>query len=196
MRVASPSDEPFDTYDETVIDATVFYRMPAEGMNGWAFFLNYGNRRAFLNNIPLPGVAYAYVPNRSTFALVGVPVLIFRSRFGDGWGAEFFYFPPIRGRFHISYDVTPRLAAHTGVRSYRDAFLRSDREDADEWLRHEIILGDVGLRWQVDDRLSLDSRVGYSFDRHIYESDSFSDDDDRIDLDNGFSFRLQMTASL
>jgi len=196
LNVGSPSDEPFDSYDETIIGATALYRLPAGERSSWNFFLNYANQRSFLANIPLPGVGYAYVPNRDTFALIGLPVAMFRTKIHQRWGVEFFYFPPIRGQAKLSFDITPEVSPYLGFKSYRDAFLRADREDSDEWLRHEVLLGELGLTWKLNKRLKLDGSVGYAFDRYLYESDSFNDDDDRIDLEEGFAFRLQVTSKI
>ena len=190
LGVHSPSDRPFNSIDETVIDATAFYRVPAKDRNSWVFFLNYGNRRSFLNHVPLPGMAYAYAPSRETFALIGLPVAMARTRFRDDWSLDIFYFPPVRGRVTLAYALSPRLSPYVTVRSYRDAFLLADRSDPDEWLRHEIIEGDLGLKWQATERLSLDAHIGYAFDRKVYQSDSFGDDDDGLDLDSGVAFRL------
>jgi hypothetical protein len=196
LRLGSPSDKPFNSYDETVIGATGLYRIPAGQRNSWNVFLDFATQRSFLSNIPLPGVAYAWVPNRETFALIGLPVAMYRTRFAERWGFELFYFPPIRGRAKLSYDITPGLTPYLSFKSYRDAFLRAGREDSDEWLRHEVLLGEVGVRWKLGKQISLDGAAGYAFDRYLYESDSFSDDDDRIDLEDGFALRLQVTSRI
>ena len=196
LRASSPSDTPFHTVDETVIDVTGLYQIPSGERNSWNFFLSYANQRSFLANIPLPGVGFAYVPNRQTFALIGLPVTMFRTRYGLNWGLEFFYFPPIRGKAMLSYDIAPNLTPYLGIKSYRDAFLRSDREDTDAWLRHAVVLGELGLTWKLNRRIKMDASAGYAVDRYVYESDSFTDDDDRIDLESGSAFRIQLTAAM
>jgi hypothetical protein len=196
VSVGSPSDKPFNSMGETEVNATGFYRVPAGEKSSWVAFLNYGNRRSFLNHVPLPGLAYAYEPSRDTFALVGLPVAMFRTRFKQDWTFDAAFFPPLNGRATLAYDLHPRLSPYVGLRSYRDTFLRADRSDDDDWLRHEVVEGNLGVKWKAGKLVRLDAKVGYTFDRKVYESDSFSDDDDALDLENGLTFKLAASVKL
>ena len=137
--VGSPSDRPFHSLSETQLGATAFYLRPAGGRNAWVFFLNYSNQRSFLNHVPLPGVAYLWVPSRDTFAMIGLPVALLRTSLTPDLSLELFYFPPVRGRVRLAYALTPRVMPYLRFRSDRDAFLRWDRSESDAWLRHAVV---------------------------------------------------------
>ena len=63
--ISSPSDEPFNSYDELGINTTIFLRKPIASRpnDAWLFFINYSNNRTDLNHIPLPMISYWYQPS-------------------------------------------------------------------------------------------------------------------------------------
>jgi hypothetical protein len=182
---------------EVQISGTAFYLVPTgKGRNSWAFFLNYSNQRSFLDHIPLPGAAYIWSPSRKTFAMIGLPIAFLRTSPFQDLSLEFFYFPPIRGRIKMAYAWNSRWTSYLLLRSDRDAFLRADRTDDDAWLRHSVVEANLGLGCQLNRHFSLDLSVGYAFDRQVYESDSFSEDGDAIELEPGPLASLRLRAQL
>src|SRR5262249_6539956 len=73
VTVGSASDKPFHSFDEMVVGASSFLRVPQGEHNAWLFSLNYSTNREFLNGIPLPGAAYFYAPTDWFQATIGLP---------------------------------------------------------------------------------------------------------------------------
>ncbi len=48
----------------------------------------------------------------------------------------------------------------------------------------------------MTEHLKLDLAVGYAFDRKVYESDSFGDSDDALELAPGWLGSLKLVATL
>jgi hypothetical protein len=56
--LGSSSDVPFGSFGEVSGAVSAYYMKPSGDRAAWIFMLNYANDRLFLNNVPLPGVAY------------------------------------------------------------------------------------------------------------------------------------------
>ncbi len=58
-----------------LITASAYIETPNDAGNSWIFFISYSNNRTFLNNIPLPGVAFS-VNGDNYKILIGLPFVL------------------------------------------------------------------------------------------------------------------------
>jgi hypothetical protein len=186
LAVSSPSDKPFAGYDEMAISATGFLRVPHGDKNAWAFFLNYNSNREFLQNIPIPGVAYEFNLNRTFSSLLGVPLSSVHWEPTEFLTIDALYFIPRTIRTRVSYLLMKRVTLYTGYEWTNDQFLRRDREDNDDRLFHYEQRVKAGVRWEVTEKLYVDLNGGYAFDRFFFEGEDYGDrGDNRLDIGDG-----------
>ncbi|MBN1436388.1 MAG: hypothetical protein JW936_04880 [Sedimentisphaerales bacterium] len=192
ISVSSPSDKPFDSGDEIVVGATAMLRIKTEDDGAWLFFLDYSNRRDFLEHVPLPGVAYQWPVSRDFRGVLGIPFAMVYWRPLPNWSVEGSYVFPRTVNTRVSYELTESFSLYGGFRWFNEMYLRSEREDDDDGLffYQKQLAG--GITWQITEALSIDLQCGYGFDRFMYEGDDY---DDRGDNQISFSDGLFATLS-
>ncbi len=92
--IGSASDTPFESIEEVSVMFNAFYNRRVTRAGSWLYMLNYSNRRSFLADIPIPGVAYAYAPDRRTTIVAGVPFIMVQYPFGEIFSLDVRYFVP------------------------------------------------------------------------------------------------------
>ncbi|MEW5914499.1 MAG: hypothetical protein AB1814_18230 [Thermodesulfobacteriota bacterium] len=191
LTVGSPSDRPFNSYDDTSINATVTMMTVEQKRHYWLFFVNYSNTRDFLPDVPIPGVAYAFRPGPELQVLLGLPLASLHWRPAPRVNLRGLYVFPRTVITHAGYHLTKWLEAYTGFDwTYQRYFLhdRNDQKDRFFFYQKQIKLG---LDFRLVPGLRLDLSGGYVFDRLWFEGNDWDDrDQDRINLENGFLLRL------
>ncbi|RJX29779.1 MAG: hypothetical protein C4525_13890 [Desulfarculus sp.] len=194
FTVGSPSDRPFNSYDDTSINATVTLMTVQQKKHYWLFFVNYSNTRDFLADVPLPGAAYAYRPGPELQLLLGLPLASVRWRPAPRVNLRGLYVFPRTIITLAGYRLTSWLEAYTGFDwTYQRYFLhdRTDTKDRFFYYQKQIKLG---LDFRLSKGLRLDLSGGYVFDRMWFEGNDWDDrDQDRINLENGFLWRLGLS---
>ena len=115
LTIGSPSDRPFASGDEILVNATGFLMVPDSKQSTWVFFLNYANNRDFLQNVPLPGVAYDYRPDKRLRVLAGVPMSMLRWTPTDRLTLEASYFIPRSIHAKVSFDLVEALQLYAAL---------------------------------------------------------------------------------
>jgi hypothetical protein len=184
--LGSPSDKPFDSSREIALDASVFLRVPAQGHNAWFYFLNYSNTRDFLNNIPIPGIAYSRYHNRQLQTLIGVPLSTVRWTPTDKITAQAAYILMRTLHAKASYKLSDALSIYTAFDWQNKSYLRANRDDRDDRLLYYEKQILAGIDWTFSKNVKLNLHGGYSFDRFIYEGEDYDDrDQNRISITDG-----------
>ena len=186
LTLGSASDRPFASMNETELQATVFTRIPDGERNAWIVLLTYSNNREFLNNVPLPGIAYWYEPSARYRILIGFPLAFFELRPYKDVSVEFSYFPVRSVRSRISYRLFGPLRVYGSFDWRNESYFLADRHDKwDRLFYYEMRLY-AGIRWDFLRQAFLDLSSGYAFDRFYFEGRDYEDRDrNRVNVENG-----------
>ena len=185
VALSSPSDEPFNSWDEISLHAAAFLRVPQGQRDAWLFSLHYSTTREFLPYVPFPGLAYFYNPNPSFQALFGIPLAL-RYRPTDAVSLEFSYAPitNIRARVAVRpWQATELFVAYAWE---HEAYFLVDRPDEDDRFFSYSQRVSVGALFGPFRGIRVEVAGGYAFDRFYFEGENYGDrDKNRIDVDSG-----------
>ena len=182
LGVSSPSDEPYNSFDEMEIELNSFVRIPHVDDNAWLVMLNFSTNREFLNFVPLPGFAYWYQPNDRFVATLGIP-LAFQYRPLEPLTLRASYIP-LRNVFtEAAYDVTEQVQLFSGFEWSNERFLLADRRDDDDRLFYYEKRAQGGVRFSPRENISIELTGGFAFDREYFLGEDYDDrDDDGFDV--------------
>jgi len=187
VEVGSPSDKPFDSCEETSVNAMGSLRMPAGERDAWLFFVQYSNNRSFLPHVPIPGVAYQWVPDPKRFrAVVGVPFSQLYAEPIDRLYVQLRYLLVRQVHAEIGYRVLDTLNIYAAFDWDNNRFFRAGRRENDDRIFYYEKRLTTGVRWEVCEGLTADIFGGYAFDRFFFEGEKYDDrDQSRIDVADG-----------
>lgn len=186
LSFSSPSDKPFDSWDEIAINATGTLQIPAGYSSHHILMLNYATNREFLEGIPLPGYAYQFSRGRDVQVLLGIPFSWAKWQVMDKLTVSSAYLLPRTVHAKISYELVDGLALYGGFDWQNQRWFRSDRDDNDDRLFYYEKKVALGLRWKLIKNWTVDLQGGYGFDRFFFEGEEYDDrGDNRISLSDG-----------
>ena len=171
----SASDKPFADSKNNTIAGTFFYGLPARGKGSWLFLLNYSNNRTILNNIPIPGFAYTYVPVPTARITFGLPFGLLWWKPSPKWTLTTFVLAPWFYQFGSEYQLNENLKAFSSFGVSQNPFLRdgrSNRRDQLTYVEKKVL---VGLKIPFGNQFEVQLSGGYAFDRLWYEAKKYSD---------------------
>jgi len=181
--LGSASDRPFNTMQETTLQANLFTRIPSGERNAWLLLLNYNNNREFLSNIPLPGIGYWYAPNQTFHLLIGLPFVFLEVKPAADLALHVSYFPIRDLSAGVTYRVREAVKLHASFDWKGERYFRADRSDDARRLFYQEKRLTIGGQWQPGRGVTFDLAGGYAFDRQYFEGQSYSDRDfNRIDI--------------
>ena len=191
LTVGSPSDKPFNKLDDTSISATATLLTPLgqSKQHRWLFLVNYSNTRDFLAGIPVPGVAYAYMPDKTLNILLGLPLASIRYKPAPKWTLSGLYIFPRTIISSVAYRPVKWVEGFVGFDWRYQRWFLSDRRDDKDRLFFYQKEAKAGLRFFLHKGLMLKLTGSYAFDRLWFQGDDYDDrDQDRVDLENGYIF--------
>src|SRR5437773_577947 len=188
VTVGSASDEPFNSVDEMYFRLISMLRVPQGERNAWIFTLIYAtDEQIFGHTLPVPGIAYAWLPSDQFHAVIGFPFSSIEYKPIESLTLEAQYFPVYRVRARATWQIVQPLRAYVGFDWDHDHYFRSDRpkdEKDDKIFYYEKRLT-AGLRFDLR-HVGFEVSGGYALDRFYYEGESYSDrNDNRIDVGAG-----------
>jgi hypothetical protein len=196
LSVGSASDKPFRSEAELTAQTNLFARIPHGERNAWLLFLNYSRYREFLNDVPIPGIAYWYEPSSNLRLILGIPFASVEWKPTEELSLELSYFMIRTVRAQVSYRFLSFLRAYAGYDWRNDYFFRYDRQDKDRRLAYYEKRFSAGLRWDFSRGWFLDLGGGYAFDRFYFEAERYDDrDENRLNIANGFFGSLRLGAA-
>jgi hypothetical protein len=176
--VGSASDKPYDSLHETAATATAFYMFPARRKNAWIVLLNYSNHRTFLNNIPIPGFAYAYKSDDEKLqAMLGFPFASLNYKVSSDANARFYIFGPRTIGTEFSQRVGGPVRAYAGFDWGQQEWMRANRDDDKNRIFYDTKKLALGIRSPIGGGFSIDLSGGREFDRRFFENRSSSSKD-------------------
>lgn len=186
VTIGSASDEPFHGIAEMTLGASVFARVPQGERNSWLFSLNYFTNSQVLYGIPLPGVAYTFVPSDRFQATLGLPFTMVMARPADRWMIMMTYGVLTTVQARIVYQPIGPLRFYVGYAWDNENYFRVDRITIDQRLYYYDMRLTAGVVAPLGRRAMLDLSGGYVFDRYYFEGEQgFRDQNfNRVDLAN------------
>jgi len=168
--VGSDSDRLFNSMRETTFRGMVDLRVPSTSGGAWIFLLSYSNNRYFLNNVPLPGVAYEFHSDSGRVrGIVGLPFAALRWKISPLWDARFSLFGPRRMSADFGRRIFRRLRAHGGFDWGGQSWLPVERPDYYAPLSFERKRLYLGASAPLSRGFMLDVSGGRQFDQYFYE---------------------------
>jgi hypothetical protein len=186
LTLGSASDRLFASWRESELQGLFFARIPSGKRNAWIVMMAYSNNREFLNNVPIPGIAFWYEPSDRYRLLIGFPFAFFEFKPYPDLSMELTYFAVRSVRSRITYRLFRPLWIYAGFDWRNEGYFLAERQDQwDRFFYYEKRLYG-GVRWDLWNQLSLDLIYGYSFDRFYFEGRDYEDRNrDRVDVGNG-----------
>ena len=185
FTIGSASDEPFHSEDEILVQALGFLRVPHRQRNAWIFSLIYSNDNEFAGNIPIPGIAYQWVPSDTFNAVIGVPFSSVEWKPIEPLTLEAQYFPLRQVRARATWRIFRPLRAYIGFDWDNERYRLADRLDEDKRLYYYEKRLTGGARFDLK-HVGVEVYGGYVFDRFYFLGESYSDRrKDRFDVEAG-----------
>ena len=187
VSVGSASDKPFHSWDELVVRANAFLRIPHGERNAWFFTLNYANHggEGYFENIPLPGIAYMYSPSDRFTAVIGAPFSSIQAELIDKLTAQIVYTPVRSIRARLIWNPFRPLRIWAGFDWDHDFYLRAGRGDEDDKLFYYEKRLHGGIRFDLR-HVGVELSGGWAFDRFYFEGESYRDRrENRVDVGDG-----------
>lgn len=193
VRFGSASDRLFANPSVSTLGATWFYSYPADETARWMFLVDYSNNRPILNNIPLPGFAYFYQPDKSFRLVVGAPFASVTWDFHEKWGMEGITFVPwvIKGSFY--YKLNDYAKIYTGLDFSQITYYRAERIHKKERVFFDEKKLFVGAKTPLSKNIFVEIETGHAFDRAFFEAEDYEIDPEQpISIANAFYGKLSL----
>lgn len=169
----SASDRPFKAPSVDTLGANFFYVNPTSPQTSWLFLVNYSNNRPILNNIPLPGFAYTYIPSKSFRGTFGVPFAMIYWEFVDRWSMNFFTLIPWVIKTSVDYSIKGPMKASLGLDFSQSTYYIYGRENRQERLFYDEKRMYVGFKSPLTRQMMAEIEAGYSFDRKFFSAENY-----------------------
>jgi hypothetical protein len=166
----SASDRPFRDGRDATMQLNVLYRSSPNLI----WLGNYSNNRAFLNNVPLPGVLYVGEQSRERAVLVGFPFVNLLLPIARG-ALSFRYLAvlPFNHRLKLSYTGVGPVRPFAAVEQLTQVFFDSARRTDGLrifWFERRASLG---LETSFGPALRIEAQAGAAFDREFFVARTF-----------------------
>jgi hypothetical protein len=172
LSFGSASDKPFHSVDELTGSVMAFLRIPVGEHNAWLFSVMYSPTGEL--PYPIPGVAFYWQPSDTFNASLGLPCKVVWKPI-DGAMFEASYTPLTNVHVRGSYRLWGGVSVYAGYDNNVEAYYLADRTDYND----RFFVCDqrltAGVKMQFGPHVVLDLSSGYSWDRHFFEAQSFSD---------------------
>jgi hypothetical protein len=196
LSVGSASDKPFNSWDEMYIRATALLRVPQGENNAWLFSILYANDERFffgLSGIPIPGIAYQWVPSKYFQAIVGIPFTSVQFRPVEQFTIDAQYIPVRRVRSRATYVVFAPLRIWLQYDWDNEHYALAGRDDKDDRLFYYEQRVTAGVRFDLR-HVGIEIAGGRIFDRFYFTGETWSNrDDNRIEVTNGWFGAAQLS---
>jgi hypothetical protein len=185
VTVESPTDRPFASRHEDVLRVLAMLRIPYGEHGAIIPSLIYASDNEIVGGIPVPGLAYQYVPSDRFNAVVGAPFSSVEYKPLDPLTLEAQYFPLRRLRARATYALFRPLRLFGGFDIDNDRWFLADRVFHKERLFYYEKRATAGVRFDLR-HVGFQLRGGYAFDRYYFQGDDYSDRrHDRINVGAG-----------
>ena len=174
VRAGSPSDKPFDSWEEVAARGAAFLRMPRGPNTAWLAYVGFDTISDF--PYPVPGFGYEFKTPKIR-GLVGLPFNSVTAEPLENLEIDFSYIPLRTVNAKVAYGPKDLLRGYAAFEWSNKRYLTVDRHDEDDRLfvyEKSVRAGIEVLKWKL---VSIDAYGGYAFDREIFEGDEYDDRD-------------------
>lgn len=197
FSVSSPSDVPYSRLRLLALSSNLIWQIPKD-KNSWLFFLNWSNNRSFLNNIPLPGVAYLWVASEKFQSGFGIPFAFFNYRPTDSWLINGNVFYPSQYQIRIAYFLFGPAQVYALAKTEHRNYLLFNQTRVKDRFFVEDRIASVGFLLPINKVTALDLNGGYAYGRDLFLGEKYSSRKDGRRLNyagSGFAM-LKISANL
>jgi hypothetical protein len=187
----SASNEPFHSINELTAGFNAFLRILQGDYNAWLFAINYSTNSQI--NVPIPGVAYLWVPSSYFQAVVGFPFASVNYRSTDDLTLSASY--ALLTTFHAraTYRVTKPVRVYAALDFDNESYFLVPREDDRDRFFYYDKRVSAGVQYVLAPQATLDFSAGYEFQRLYFQGQSLSDRDfDRVEVEGGAYLALKL----
>ena len=179
------SDEPFASRHEMFLHVIGLLRVPHRERNAWIFSLLYASDEETLGGIPVPGLAYQYVPSDRFNAVLGVPFTSAEYKPIERLTLEAQYFPLRRVRSRVTYELFRPVRLFAGFDIDNSQYFLADRQFHNDRFFYYEKRAMAGARFDLR-HVGFQLRGGYAFDRYYFEGADYRQrTQDRVRVDPG-----------
>lgn len=195
--VGSASDKPFTSLHTLTTDTMLFVGAHHDPRNFFTAYIIHSNNRVLLNNLPLPGLAYATSLSPRWGAIVGFP-------YGGIWLQPtdalnlVFDADVLNLRFgaRANYDLWLGFTAYSRFDHEVLPYYRAGRTNVGDRIFYTAREALAGIEWNIFNFLVLDIGGGYGLQRTLAEVPTYADRAQNLrQIDNGFLGRAHLNLS-
>jgi len=185
LTFGSASDRPFASGDDLLVQFIGLLRVPSRERDAWLFTLIYDNDNEFLGGVPVPGVAYHWVPSPTFNAVIGVPFTAIAWKPVAPLTIDALYAPLRRVRGRATWEIARPLRAYVDFDWDTERYLLTNRSNRDERLMYDEKRLTAGVRFDLR-YVGVEVYGGYLFDRFYFLGEDYGDRNrDRFDVKSG-----------
>lgn len=186
ITFGSASDKPFHSEDELILRVSGLLRVPSGERNAWLFSLTYASDIEIfgLRHVPLPGIAYLWVPSDKWKIVIGVPFTSIEYKPIEQVSLSASYFPARTFRVRAMWAIFRPLRVFLGFDADHDTYYLADRGDKDDQFFQYEKRVTAGMRFDLR-HVGIELTGGYIFDRFYFEGERYSErNENRINVDD------------
>lgn len=190
VQASSPSDRPFESFQELSLNLLGFVNIPAGPRDAWSLSLFYSPTGQVV--FPLPGLAYVWRPSPQLTAQIGVPFSL-EYQPTEQWLLTASYRPLTELQLRSRYQLDERWAIWGGYAINSETYLLADRSIAAERLYLFDQRFTLALERQLGRGFTLELAAAQLFDRKLFQAERFSGERrDQLHLAPAVGFSLQL----
>ncbi len=160
-------------FRDTIFNLNFQYSYPGTNGGYWTWFVFLSNNSPFGNYIPLPGFIYFYKGENFTAAW-GFPVTSLQWTPQKDWAYSLSATGPAITA-EAAYGQIRSIQIFTAANWNNQSFILEKRQEDKERLTLEDKKAALGLRSFIFERMQVEAKTGYAFDRQIYVGEGFRD---------------------
>jgi hypothetical protein len=192
----SSSDKPFKDPNLYIFEGTATYSFPGSQTGYWLLLVNYSNNRPILNNIPIPGFAYTYMPSKTFRGTFGAPFAAIYWQFADRWSLNTFALVPWILDTTVSYSISASTQVFSGINFSQSTFLQYGRVNTSERIYFEERKLFVGVKSPLNKFFLGEFETGYAFDRSFFSAENYTlSPNNPTDLNSSWYGKFGITAA-
>jgi hypothetical protein len=182
LQVGSASDIPFHSINEMTVGVSGFLRVPWGERDAWLFTLAYSPTSQL--PIPIPGVAYSWVPSDRFQANIGVPFSLMWRPIDDLF-LNLSYMPLTNVNARATYRLYGPLRLYAGYQWNNQGYFLANRTDKNQRFLYYDMRALTGLQASFG-AWSVDLSGGYEFNRYYTQTSNASlNGSDKVDVGAG-----------
>lgn len=192
-RYGSASDRPFADNSVTTLGMTGLYSFANDETSRWLLLIDYSNNRPILNNLPLPGFAYFYTPNKDFRGVFGAPFASINWSFAEKWAVELFTLVPWVFKGAINYKINEFARVYSGIDFSQVTYYLYGRASNKERLFYDEKRIFVGAKSPLSKTSFADLEIGHAFDRALFSAENYKlSPDNSVSIGNAFYAKISM----